>query len=117
MHEVDRKLTEIYCGEVLSSNPRVLVGVPPSLKRWYCSKQFQCKAKNGSLIFIGVNRVNDDYCDCDDSMDEPGTAACPYGQFYCGKKMVPSSMVNDGICDCCDGSDENSESIICNNNC
>lgn len=65
---------------------------------------------------IHFSKVNDDYCDCLDGTDEPGTNACPNGIFYCSKQIsaitkrtrnfIPSSMVNDGICDCCDGSDE-----------
>ncbi|KAJ8921544.1 hypothetical protein NQ315_003164 [Exocentrus adspersus] len=67
-----------------------------------------------SLEIIDFGKVNDDYCDCLDGTDEPGTSACPNGRFFCTnqadvsnfKKSVPSSKVNDGLCDCCDGSDE-----------
>lgn len=73
--------------------------------------QFVCFV---SMEEIEFNRVNDDYCDCQDGSDEPGTNACSNGQFFCTlqadnkgfHKIIPSSKVNDGICDCCDGSDE-----------
>ena len=68
--------------------------------------------------------MNDDYCDCVDGTDEPGTSACGNSHFWCENigykgQYVFSSRVNDGICDCCDGSDEKyaAPSSNCENTC
>jgi len=81
--------------------------------------EFKCLS-SGQVI--PLEHVNDDYCDCEDGSDEPGTSACPNGLFYCENKpykgsYIISSRVNDGICDCCDGSDEYDGTITCENTC
>lgn len=95
-------------------------GIPVAKNPLYRpDRDFECLDGSRLIPFI---RVNDDYCDCGDGSDEPGTAACANGFFYCensGHKSayIPSSWVNDGVCDCCDTSDEYASRVECVNNC
>ncbi len=97
-----------------------IIGVPLEKLSFYNKgKDFGCLDGSQSIPF---SYVNDDYCDCTDGSDEPGTAACSNSQFYCENKQhepqyLMSSRVNDGICDCCDGGDEWNSDITCPNTC
>ncbi|KAK5132825.1 hypothetical protein LTR08_008627 [Meristemomyces frigidus] len=107
-----------------SGRPR---GVSPDFAKFYKdAATFTC-ISNPSLS-LPIARVNDDYCDCPDGSDEPGTAACAHLSplspqttvngvgaagsnttlalpgFYCKNKghaasYLPFTRVNDGICD------------------
>ncbi|KAF9922829.1 hypothetical protein FBU30_007037 [Linnemannia zychae] len=99
-------------------------GVAPSRAKLYTPEsknQWTCLDGSKSIPF---SAVNDDYCDCPDGSDEPGTSACGTGYFYCQNKghkpvYIITSRVNDGVCDpeCCDGSDEYDGRTRCPNNC
>ncbi|KAJ8416434.1 hypothetical protein AAFF_G00357220 [Aldrovandia affinis] len=99
---------------------RKIRGISLAYRRFYKEKKsFLCI--DGSKL-IPFERVNDDYCDCLDGSDEPGTAACTNGRFYCinhgfRPHYIQSSRVNDGICDCCDASDEYNSRMRCLNTC
>ena len=78
---------------------------------------FSCD--NGKKI-LSFEKLNDNYCDCEDGSDENKTNACINGKFYCKNylyfpKVISTSKINDGICDCCDGTDE--PNFNCSNTC
>ncbi|KAL1956481.1 hypothetical protein VTO42DRAFT_7279 [Malbranchea cinnamomea] len=106
-----------------SSRPR---GVSPEFAKYYKDTvTFSC-ISNPSFK-IPFSAVNDDYCDCPDGSDEPGTSACSHISrtfpsfislpedestnrtpalpgFYCANKghnpsYIPFQRVNDGVCD------------------
>lgn len=96
-------------------------GIAPEDEKYYKSSGDTMPCKDGSKKITRA-QFNDDFCDCPDGSDEPGTSACPLGKFYCQNAgHVPlsifSSRVNDGICDCCDGSDEYDGKVKCQNTC
>ncbi|KAJ0177834.1 hypothetical protein K1T71_006707 [Dendrolimus kikuchii] len=83
------------------------------------TKDFTCFDGTATIPF---SYVNDDYCDCFDGSDEPGTSACLNGVFHCTNaghrpQNLPSSRVTDGVCDCCDGTDEYATPELCPNTC
>ncbi|KAF2210532.1 hypothetical protein CERZMDRAFT_44925 [Cercospora zeae-maydis SCOH1-5] len=118
-------------------------GVGPEFAKFYEDlTSFTC-ITNPSVA-LSFSQVNDDYCDCPDGSDEPGTAACAHLSslsphtlenppnvsnalpgFYCKNKghrpsYVPFTHVNDGICDyelCCDGSEEWDGIVKCQDKC
>ena len=109
-------------------------GVDPTRARAYILSSPQREADAAQKTFscddggrhIAFARVNDDYCDCADGSDEPGTSACAGrgdAGFYCvnagaAPKRVSATRVDDGVCDCCDGSDEaGKKRVVCENTC
>lgn len=82
----------------------LILGVPPEARKYYLRHKgrnfFQCLTSGKQISW---DKVNDDFCDCpSDGSDEPSTAACMNGRFFCGivkegfPEYVPSSFVNDG---------------------
>ncbi|OMH80389.1 Glucosidase 2 subunit beta, partial [Zancudomyces culisetae] len=78
---------------------------PKDAERYVADKDGKFSCFDGKKK-IPIAWVNDDYCDCEDGSDEPGTSAY-------------ARQVNDGVCEeeCCDGSDEWSGLVRCENRC
>ena len=68
--------------EVHEAVEDVLFGVSAEKRATYQaaqeSEQWSCMI-GGKLVVLPLAKLNDDYCDCDDFSDEPGTDACQVG--------------------------------------
>ncbi|KAJ2172136.1 hypothetical protein EV180_005091, partial [Coemansia sp. RSA 518] len=98
------QLVFLYAQAGLIQGKPVLRGLDPRLASRYepsSDNMFACLDGSQRIPF---GRVNDDYCDCADGSDEPGTSACPNGTFFCANAghvpgTLSASRVNDGVCD------------------
>lgn len=115
----------LVAGAIAASHASGIKGVDPSLAHLYeaVDGKFKCIDSDTSISYAALN---DDYCDCPDGSDEPGTSACSghhhTPHFYCHNTgffpaKIHLSRIGDGICeeDCCDGSDE--AQGVCPNTC
>jgi len=118
----------------VKEDERIRGALPDIQHRYKAQKsagKFECF--DGSKVFPKFEVVNDDYCDCLDGSDEPGTSACvgivirpakmALSGFSCGWSsgldhgVVRFAAVNDGICDCCAGDDEWDGNVKCTDRC
>ncbi|CAN0020376.1 unnamed protein product, partial [Bubo scandiacus] len=81
-------------GAVEVTRPR---GVSLSVNHHFyeASKPFTCLDGSATIAFAWVN---DDYCDCRDGSDEPGTAACPQRPLPLHQRRVPAPEHPLGPC-------------------
>ena len=105
------------------------VFVPPRGAHPDTYSRYEAAMRNGTFTCfngertIALEKVNDDFLDCSDGSDEPGTALNVGGTFYCENRggeprVINAWSVNDGVCDCCDGSDEAANPrVTCANTC
>ncbi|KAF1763744.1 hypothetical protein GCK72_003689 [Caenorhabditis remanei] len=112
----------IFAEDLTQRQLKPVKGVPHSRLHLYqisTTDTFRCLDGSQTILF---SQLNDDYCDCKDGSDEPGTSACGNAFFYCSNvghkgNFIPTNRVNDKLCDCCDGSDEYDSGVNCPNIC
>lgn len=124
----------VTCTSAANDAESAVFGVPQRYKRHFEKAKetglFHCLS--GGQV-VNFSQVNDDFCDCVDGSDEPGTAACASlagdavrklpedWKFDCVDRTTdqsfPHTVINDGFCDCCDGSDEYASGVVCPNTC
>jgi protein kinase C substrate 80K-H len=110
---------------LIASIDAFIIGVAPKDRYLYAPTDRKWACISNPEIVLDWSQVNDDYCDCPDGSDEPGTSACKDNLFWCENEghigsYIPSHLVNDGVCDydnCCDGSDEWNTGVQCENKC
>ncbi len=78
--------------------PNSIHGVPPNLKESYIRDfpNFYCQSTTTRTVQLPFTSVNDNYCDCEDGSDEPGTSACSHLHhisFYCPNHAFKPKMV------------------------
>ncbi|KFY12326.1 hypothetical protein V491_06835 [Pseudogymnoascus sp. VKM F-3775] len=113
---------------IAASEPARPRGVGPDFAKHYKASKDTFTCITAPSVVIPFSSINDDYCDCPDGSDEPGTSACTYLSslspiqpipgsssgtsnttlalpgYYCKNKghqpgYIPSIYVNDGVCD------------------
>ena len=103
-----KKAQPEVAGVIFDPQNLALRGVSENMMALYGKEHFIC---DNGMKTLSTTAINDNFCDCADKSDEPGTNACLGGKFVCANNgykeiVIPSSRVDDQVCDCCDGSDE-----------
>jgi len=85
--------------EVHEAVEDVLFGVSAEKRATYRaaeeSEQWSCMI-GGKLVVLPLAKLNDNYCDCDDFSDEPGTDACQgNGKFFCSEVLSKPQLDED----------------------
>lgn len=87
LYNGERALGSAAVGTDATAAPDAFVvrGVAPEAQQQF-TKTLECLV-NGERKVLAHEFVNDDFCDCDQGEDEPGTSACSHllsSAFYCG---------------------------------